>query len=307
MPVACVSGIPRDLTHAGAVQRVAPTGGGSNSPQSISNEINQQVLHSKYKFRENAPLKEYLRQRVPVFREVHTLREVLMMLQIIIRDNFLFDENNPSMIVGDPPLEAALGKKEVDVSKIRSVVHRQLTLVEVCPGPLAANVLAGGMAMLTGADSVHRAEGHTTTVLASTPNGGASIGFQRIPSGSIMMLEEVRTAGSVPGNRTRIIGSVTYVPPARGNRGVAPPQPETGQGRGGVPIVQVPAAPGGPGVQAPTASRGPSAAGASRLSREAAANIRQIIVTLTLLLANAGQSDGLLAYDCRNIKGAVRN
>ncbi len=207
MPVACVSGVPRDPTHAGAVQRVAPAGGGGSSPRSISNEINQQVLHSKYMFRENTPLKEYLRQRVPALREVHMLRELLTMLKDIIRDNFLFDENNPSMIVGDPPLEAVLGKREVDVSEIRSVVHHQLTLVEVCPGPLAANVLAGGMAMLTGAVSNPRAEGRTITALASAPYEGAFIDFQKIPSGSVVTLEEVRTAGSAPGDRTRIIAA----------------------------------------------------------------------------------------------------
>jgi hypothetical protein len=57
------------------------------------------------------------------------------MLKIIIQDNFLFDENNPSMIVGDLPLEAALGKREVYVGEIRSIIHCQLTLVEVAEGP----------------------------------------------------------------------------------------------------------------------------------------------------------------------------
>jgi hypothetical protein len=74
-------------------------------------EINQQILNSKYKF------KEYLRQRIPDFRNTCTLREVLTMLKEIIRDNLLFDKNNPSMIFGDAPLEAALGKKEVDVKR----------------------------------------------------------------------------------------------------------------------------------------------------------------------------------------------
>jgi hypothetical protein len=30
---------------------------------------------------------------------------------VIIRDNLLFDENNPTMILGNMPLEAALGKR----------------------------------------------------------------------------------------------------------------------------------------------------------------------------------------------------
>ncbi len=49
----------------------------------------------------------------------------------------------------------------------------------------------------------------------------------------------------------------------------------------------------------------PGAAGASRLSREAAASISQIIVTLTLLLASAGPTSGFLAYSCGNMRSAV--
>jgi hypothetical protein len=116
-------------------------------------EINQQILNSKYKFKEGAPLKEYLRQRVPNFGEAYTLREVLTMLKKIIRDNLLFDENNPSMIVGDAPLEAALGRREMDVNEIRGVVQRQLTLVEAGPGPLAECMLAESLAMVRGTSS----------------------------------------------------------------------------------------------------------------------------------------------------------
>ncbi len=41
------------------------------------------------------------------------------------------------------------------------------------------------------------------------------------------------------------------------------------------------------------------------LSREAAASISQVIVTLTLLLANAGSTDGFMAYSCDNMKGPM--
>jgi hypothetical protein len=84
MPVACVNGVPREPAHAGVVERVAPAGSSSIGPRGIINEINQQILNSKYKFKEGAPLKEYLRQRVPNFREAYTLREVLTMLKEII-------------------------------------------------------------------------------------------------------------------------------------------------------------------------------------------------------------------------------
>jgi hypothetical protein len=75
------------------------------------------------------------------------------MLKEIIRDNLLFDKSNPSMIVRDAPLEAALGRREVDVNKIRGVVQRQLLLVEAGPGPLAESMLAESLAMLRGASS----------------------------------------------------------------------------------------------------------------------------------------------------------
>jgi hypothetical protein len=61
-----VSGTPRDPNNTGLAQWVAPLGGGSGA-QSISVAIiNHQILYSSYKFKEVAPPKEYLRQRVSV-------------------------------------------------------------------------------------------------------------------------------------------------------------------------------------------------------------------------------------------------
>ncbi len=76
------------------------------------------------------------------------------MLKEIIRDNLLFDESNPSMIVGDAPLEAALGRREVDVNEIRGVVQHQLLLVEAGPGPLAESMLAESLAMVRGRPAI---------------------------------------------------------------------------------------------------------------------------------------------------------
>jgi hypothetical protein len=137
-PVACVAGVPRGPVSTGELVRVTPSGNDGRSSRGILYEINQQYLRLKYKFKEGAPLKEYLRQRVPNLGETYTLWEVLTWLKEIIRDNLLFDENNPSMIVGDAPLEAALRKKRVHVNEIRSVVQQQLTMVEASQGPLSA-------------------------------------------------------------------------------------------------------------------------------------------------------------------------
>jgi hypothetical protein len=181
-------------------------------------EINQQILNSKYKFKEGAPLKEYLRKRVPNFGEAYTLREVLTMLKEIIRDNLLFDESNPSMIVGDASLEAALGRREVDGNEIRGVVQRQLLLVEAGPGPLAESILAESPAMVRGASSNPRSEARAVAAPASIPTWRV-VDFTRLPSGSVM------TIGPAAGDSSRIIGTVTYVPPQRGNSSAAPPQP----------------------------------------------------------------------------------
>ncbi len=145
-PVACVTGVPRGPVSRGELARVAPPGDRS-SPEALE-EINQQYLHSKYNFKEGAPLKEYLRQRIPNFRETCTLSEVLTWLKEIIRDHLLFDEGNPAMIVGDAPLETALRKKRVHVNEIRSVVQRQLTIVEARRGPMSAAMLAEGLAQM---------------------------------------------------------------------------------------------------------------------------------------------------------------
>jgi hypothetical protein len=59
------------------------------------------------------------------------------------------------------------------------------------------------------------------------------------------------------------------------------------------------------GVRVRMINREPDAAGATRLSREAAENISQIIVTLTLLLASTGPTSGFLAYSCGSMRGAV--
>ena len=65
VPVACVNGMPREPAHTGTVARVDHAGNGSEGLRGIMHEINQQILRSKYKFKEGAPLKEYLQQRVP--------------------------------------------------------------------------------------------------------------------------------------------------------------------------------------------------------------------------------------------------
>jgi hypothetical protein len=136
--------------------------------------VNQQYLKSKYKFKEGAPLKEYLQSRVTSFREPCTLVEVLTWLKDIIRDNLLFDERNPAVIVGDAPLEAALRNKKVHVNDIRSVVMQQLMMVESRQGPWNQSLLLRGMARLESMSTSSRPEEQATATPVSVPRARAT-------------------------------------------------------------------------------------------------------------------------------------
>jgi hypothetical protein len=287
-PVACVTGVPRRPVSVGELARVTPSGSGGRTLQETLHEINQQYLKSKYKFKEGAPLKGYLQQRVPNFRETCTLLEVLTWLKEIIRDNLLFDENNPSVIVGDAPLEAALRKKRVHVNEIRGVVQQQLTMVEARQGPLSAGLLAGGIMYQGRAPGVPRPEARAATTPASTPNVRV-VSLTEVAAGPAVLYSPA------PGD-SQVIGTVSYTPP---------PRPAAGQSAGGAPAAATPAGTNFTGVRVRPLNRTPGAARGPGLSREAAASISQVIVTLTLLLANAGPTTGFLANSCEDLRSPV--
>jgi hypothetical protein len=213
-PVACVTGVPRGPVSSGELARVAPPGG--RTPPETLEQINQQYLKSKYKFKEGAPLKGYLQQRIPNFRETCTLAEVLTWLKEIIRDNLLFDERNPAMIVGDAPLEAALRKKRVHVYEIRNVVMQQLTMVEARQGPMNAAMLAGGMTHLGRVPVIPRPEVRAVAAPASVP-GVRVVSLTEVATGPVMLYSPV------PGI-LQDIGTVSHTPP---------PRPAAGQNVGG--------------------------------------------------------------------------
>jgi hypothetical protein len=201
-PVACVSGVPREPANTREVVRVTPTGSSNGGSLGILYEINQQYFRSKYKFKEGAPLKEYLRQRLPSLGDMCTLWEVLTWLKEIIQDNLLFDESNPAMRVGDAPLEAALGKKRVHVNEIRGVVQQQLTMVEAGQGPLSARMLSGGMVYEGIAPGNPHPEAQVVTTQPNSTNA-------RVPSLTEIAAGPVVLYSPATGNNSRIIGTVS--------------------------------------------------------------------------------------------------
>jgi hypothetical protein len=87
---------------------------------------------------------------------------------------------------------------------------------------------------------------------------------------------------------SQVIGTVSYTPPRQGSNASALPRPVAGQNGGGTSAAATPVASNFTGVRVRPLNRTPGAARGPGLSREAAASISQVIVTLTLLLANAG-------------------
>jgi hypothetical protein len=183
-PVACVAGVPREPASGGEVARITRPGG--RTPPETLEQVNQQYLKSKYKFKEGVPLKEYLQQRISSFREPCTLVEVLTWLKEIIRDNLLFDERNPAMIVGDAPLEAALRNKKVHVNDIRSVVIQQLTMVEARQGPWNPAMLMRGMTRLESMPTHSRPEVQAAATPAGAPRARA-LSLMTMPAGTVVL------------------------------------------------------------------------------------------------------------------------
>jgi hypothetical protein len=195
--------------------------------------------------------------------------EVLTWLKEIIRDNLLFDERNPAMIVGDAPLETALRNKKVHMNDIRSVVI-QLTMVEARQGPWDPAMLVGGMTRLGRVPAGPRPEVRAVTAPTST-QGARVISLTEVLAGSVVRrgptpraprnfgtevpARSVVMNNPVPGIQQEI-GVVSYTAPARPatglNVGESASATSAGAGFTGVrvrPLIRMPGAARGPPPQ----------------------------------------------------------
>ena len=89
------------------------------------------LLNSHYSFIPNSKLQEYIKSKIPNAKAVNTLSEILIILKDIIRDEGMFDEKNPSIILCSEHLENALGMKALHVSEIRALVLKHLVLQQL--------------------------------------------------------------------------------------------------------------------------------------------------------------------------------
>ncbi len=256
-----MTGVPREPASGGEVVRVTRPGG--RTPPETLEQVNQQYLKSKYKFKEGAPLKEYLQQRISSFSELCTLVEVLTWLKEIIQDNLLFDERNPAMIVGDAPLKAALRKRKVHVNDIRSVVIQQLTMVEARQGPWNPAMLIGGMTRLGRVPVGPRPEVQAVTAPASA-QGVRVMSLTKVPARSVVLRSPAPGITEVPARSVVMHSPVPGIPQEIGTVSyTAPSRPAAGQNAGGAAAVAMSTGAGFTGVRIrplirmPGASRGP--------------------------------------------------
>jgi hypothetical protein len=126
------------------------------------------------------------------------------------------------------------------------------------------------------------------TTPASTPNVRV-VSLTEVAAGPVVLYSPA------PGD-SQVIGTVSYTPPL---------QPAAGQKAGGAPAAATTVGANFTGVRVRPLNRMPGAARGPALCREAAASISQVIVTLTLLLAYAGSTNGFMAYSCEDIRSPV--
>ena len=96
------------------------------SPQ----EFNLIRLYSRYRFKPDSRLREYLFNKTNIKRSYYMLIEIMENIKVIVRSEKLFDLKNPSIIMCDRDLEIALDMKDLHVTEIRNQILKQLTLVK---------------------------------------------------------------------------------------------------------------------------------------------------------------------------------
>ena len=92
-------------------------------------ELNRIILFSRYRFKPDSKLKEYLFIKTKVKRSYYMLMEIFKELKVIIRSEKLYDPKNPSIIMCDPDLEIALNMKDLHVTEIRDQILGHMSLL----------------------------------------------------------------------------------------------------------------------------------------------------------------------------------
>ena len=93
-------------------------------------KLNRMALDQLNKFTNPEDLlKKFITKRTGVEKVYYRLKEIMQVLKEIIREEKLFDMNNPSMILSSQELENALNQKVFHVTETRHILSKKLTPV----------------------------------------------------------------------------------------------------------------------------------------------------------------------------------
>ena len=90
-------------------------------------ELDTKLLNTIYQFNPRSRLKRFLVRRTRREKTYYSLHEILITLKQIIRNERMYDQSNPSIIICSSELERALDMKALHVTEIKDLVLLQLT------------------------------------------------------------------------------------------------------------------------------------------------------------------------------------
>ena len=91
---------------------------------------NRNLLNTMFKFKKDAPLRQFIQKNSKLIKNHYSLAEILTILKDAISKEKMFDERNPSVIICSNKLEAALNQKALHVTEVRNLVINQLERLE---------------------------------------------------------------------------------------------------------------------------------------------------------------------------------
>lgn len=95
------------------------------SQQAIRNH-NKKMLNNYYIFQPSAPLVNFLQQKIPKLSTIYTLQGLVNILKKIIKDELMYDQQNPSIIFCSPLLEKSFNMKAFHINELPELVIKQL-------------------------------------------------------------------------------------------------------------------------------------------------------------------------------------
>lgn len=90
----------------------------------------KKLLVTAFRFKDHAPLKDFIQAVTGSTREVFQLEEILEAMRDVISRERLFDERNPAIIMCSTALELALDQKALHVRQVKGLVLQQLEPIE---------------------------------------------------------------------------------------------------------------------------------------------------------------------------------